>query len=156
MEEKEILNFKIGLSGTSETKKPQVTIKVNDISYFDGFLTAEKDITEYIEFSAEVPEGSHNLKIMFHNKQDQDVIKDENDNIIGDFLLNIDSVEIDEIDLGNLKWSASTYEPIYSPFFKDENQRKITKINNCINLGWNGTWSLAFTSPFYFWLLENI
>jgi hypothetical protein len=156
MDDKESLNFKIGLSGTSSYKKPQVVIKVNDVEYFNGFLSADKDVTEYIEFSAEIVEGSHELQIMFCNKEDSDTVKDDNGTIIDDFLLNIDSIEIDEIDLGILKWSISNYRPIYSPSFIDVNQRKITDVKNCVNLGWNGTWSLPFTSPFYVWLLENI
>ena len=156
MDDKESLNFKIGLSGTSSNKKPLVIIKVNETEYFNGFLTADKGVTEYIEFSAEINEGSHELHIIFCNKEDSDTVKDHTDQIVDDFLLNIDSIEIDEIDLGILKWTISNYRPVYSPNFADLTQRQITDVKNCVNLGWNGTWSLPFTSPFYVWLLENI
>jgi len=64
-----------------------------------------------------------------------------------DMLLHIRSIEIDEIDLGNLLWSKSQY-------VGDDVTRPV--LDNCVDLGWNGTWTLAFASPFYIWLLENI
>jgi hypothetical protein len=67
--------------------------------------------------------------------------------IVKDMLLNVVSVEIDEIDIGHLLHSKST-------FTGDDPTRPV--LSNCVNLGWNGTWKLTFTSPFYIWLLENI
>ena len=62
-------------------------------------------------------------------------------------LLNIDSIEIDEIDISELKWSASE-------FVADDPNRPT--LQECVNLGWNGSYQLKFTSPFYLWLLENM
>ena len=56
-------------------------------------------------------------------------------------------MEIDEVDLGMLIYSKSV-------FTGDDPDRPV--LDNCINLGWNGTWMLSFESPFYIWLLENI
>jgi hypothetical protein len=67
---------------------------------------------------------------------------------------------IDEIDLDVLKWTHSIYEPKYPKHYIIKAQSQGTTLEktlkNCINLGWNGTWKLPFTSPFYVWLLENI
>ena len=75
-------------------------------------------------------------------------------------LLNIESIEVDEIDLRQMLWTHSEYKPQYPlSYVKEQKKQGIlledTK-KNCVNLGWNGSWSISFTSPFYIWLLENI
>jgi hypothetical protein len=67
-------------------------------------------------------------------------------------LLNIDDIVIDDISLGHLLWSAD-----YLLDHPQEYQgQTITKLDNCVNLGWNGTYVINFTSPFYVWLLEKL
>jgi hypothetical protein len=34
--------------------------------------------------------------------------------------------------------------------------KEIDHLDNCVNLGWNGTYTLKFASPFYIWLLEKL
>jgi hypothetical protein len=100
-----------------------------------------------IEFSADVlEEQEHCLEIRLENKTNSDTIA-RGDEIVKDMLLNIDSIEIDEIDLGEVKWNKSE-------FVADDPNRPTLK--NCVNLGWNGSYQLKFTSPFYLWLLENM
>ena len=67
-------------------------------------------------------------------------------------LLNIDDITIDDISLGNLLWSAEYLLDTPQTY----NGQTITKLDSCVNLGWNGSYSLKFTSPFYLWLLENM
>jgi len=160
MTEQEILNFKIGLSGTSLNKQPLFKICVNDVEYVNRTLSKPPNETEYFEFNATVSEGECNLTIIFLNKQNVDTIKNHQGTIISDFLLNIDSIEIDDIDIGSLKWSLSDYQPEY-PEEYIQTQRNLgidlqKSIRNCVNLGWNGRWILSFHCPFYIWLLENI
>ena len=98
--------------------------------------------------------------IEFLNKTSMDTVKGDNDQIVSDLLLNIDSVEIDEIELGTIKWTHSDYQPLYPKDYaeiqlKNGNELQ-SNIKDCVNLGWNGKWILPFTSPFYIWLLENI
>ena len=156
--EKENLHFRIGLSGTGK-KLPEFKISIRDKEYVHGTLVANNTV-EHFEFDAEIVEGAHSLDIAFLNKTVQDTRLDTNGNIVEDLLLNIDSIEIDEIDIGSLKWTASNYTPIYPDSYKKHvlstGQEIETELKNCVNLGWNGTWSLPFTSPFYSWLLENI
>jgi hypothetical protein len=94
---------------------------------------------------------THILQIRLANKTDYDVVKDssdtENFNIVKDMLLNIDSICIDDIDIAHLMWSESE-------FVGDDPNRPILK--KCVNLGWNGTYVLEFTTPFYLWLLEKM
>jgi predicted AlkP superfamily phosphohydrolase/phosphomutase len=148
MADTEKLHFKIGLSGTYWDKHPIYTILVNDKIAITGKIDAESDVTEFIEFDQEIEEGTSTLSIRLENKENSDVVQNEDKTtIVKDLLLNIVSVEIDEIDLGHLIHSKST-------FTGDEGDRPV--LTKCVNLGWNGTWTLTFDSPFYIWLLENI
>jgi hypothetical protein len=149
MLDSEKLHFKIGVSGTFWGKRPIYSILIDDQVIIDH--QAVYDSVPYIEFDHELTEGAHELRIRFENKTDSDVVKDSDDpvnfKIIKDMLLNIDSVEIDDVALGNLTFT-------HSKFVADDTTRP--ELKHCINLGWNGTWILPFESPFYIWLLETI
>ena len=158
---KEKLKFKIGLSGTHPEKQAQYRIGVSGKGKVFGVLNVPTGETEYIEFEAELPEGDHTLDIEFLNKGFGDTVLDEHGEIISDMLLNIDSIEIDEIDLGPLKWTLSQYRPIYPKDYvqnviKETGAEPKEVVESCVNMGWNGKWSLPFQSPFYIWLLENL
>ena len=140
----ETLTFKIGLSGTFFNNVPAYSILLNGIKHASGKVLAE---TKFIDFSANIEEDQeHVLEIRLENKTSRDTIT-ENGEIIKDTLLNIDSIAIDDIELGDLKWSMSE-------FVGDDPARPI--LQRCVNLGWNGSYRLKFTSPFYLWLLENM
>jgi hypothetical protein len=160
MDDKEILAFKIGLSGTSDKKQTEFKISINGNTVVHSKLTKQPNDTEYFEFTHEISEGDNTLEISLLNKGFGDTVIDQQGNIVSDMLLNIDSVEIDEIDLGSLKWTLSSYEPVYPERYRAEAKKRgeelSSSVKNCVNLGWNGTWKLPFTSPFYIWLLENI
>jgi hypothetical protein len=147
--ELENLKFKIGLSGTYWGKKPHYSIWVNDSKYAEEQITLPSDQIFYIEFQADCTEESENfLKIKLENKEDSDTVENsEKTKILKDMLLNIHSIEIDDIALDQLMWSMSQFLP-------DDPKRPI--LNNCVNLGWNGSYVLKFTSPFYLWLLESM
>jgi len=104
-----------------------------------------------VAFEHTVDEGPHTLKIRLENKTISDTVI-ENGEVVKDMLLNIDDITIDEISLGNLLWSAE--------YILDEKQtykgQEIDHLDGCVNLGWNGTYTLKFTSPFYIWLLEKL
>lgn len=156
----EVLHFKIGLSRSSESKIVEFSILINDQVVVDSTLSGQKNSTEYFEFDSELNEGLCSLIVEFKNKSISDTILDANGNIIEDLLLNIDSIEVDEIDLGTLLWTASEYNPKYPAHYKIKMQaegKDLSKpMKNCVNLGWNGQWVLPFSSPFYIWLLENL
>lgn len=157
--EQETLRFKIGLSGSSK-KQPNIRISINDQEKVTEQLVVARNTTQYFEFDATVYEGDCSLSIEMLNKTTSDTVLDSDGNIIEDLLLNIESIEIDEINLGSLLWTESDYRPDYPVQYQIEmrNQGKDlpVSVKNCVNLGWNGTWKLPFTSPFYVWLLENI
>jgi hypothetical protein len=155
----EKIHFKIELSGTYWDKKPHFTISVNDTEYVNAFITKESDEREFIEFDCEVDEdANHLLKIRLDNKEDGDVVKDdplakENFIIVKDMLLNIHSIEADDIELNNLHQMLGTYKYDVPQDFPEPGS---TEIQYCVNFGVNGTYELEFSSPFYLWLLEKI
>lgn len=154
--DKETLRFKIGLSGTSEQKHPEFLIAVDGNTFIKGALSQSPNVTEYFEFDVSLTEEPHELQISLLNKLSTDTVKDTTGNIVGDLLLNIDSIEIDDIDLGTLLWTASIYNPIYPESYIDQEQKNVKDVLNCVHLGWNGVWRLPFVCPFYIWLLENL
>lgn len=151
----ENLHFKLGLSGTSPLKNPEFKISLNDNVLYHGQLKAPNEI-EYFEFDVGIEQENNFFNIELLNKTSDDTIKDDSGNITQDMLLCIKSLEIDEISIDHLMWSNSFYYPIYPNDYVDEQQKSISEVRNCVDLGWNGTWKFPFTSPFYIWLLENI
>jgi hypothetical protein len=147
--QEEKLSFVVTLSGTFWDRRPQFSI------WFDDHVVAQSEIAspaqQIVNFERDVLEGDHTLKIRLENKTDADTIT-ENGAVIKDMLLNIDDITIDDISLGNLLWSAE-----YILDRPQEYQGKtIDHLDSCVNLGWNGTYVLKFTSPFYIWLLEKL
>lgn len=144
----ETLKFKIGLSGTYWDKKPAYSILIDGVEQVSAIIDVESDSVFYQEFTADLTEEQHTLTIRLDNKTNDDTVQnDDKTDIIKDMLLNIVSIEIDDIELGILKWSESE-------FIADNPANP--NIKECVNLGWNGAYTLKFTSPFYLWLLENM
>ena len=146
------MNFKLTLAGTYWDRKPEFSVLLNDEIVVTQSVTAVSGESFEIHFDKEVPEGPLVLKVRFENKQDSDVLKDQyndpnNFKIIGDMLLHIRDLSIDDIQLDNILWSKSLYIP---------DDTKNPPIEYCVDLGWKGTWQLEMASPFYLWLLENI
>jgi hypothetical protein len=134
---------------------------INDTPISSGTIQGACDQVEYIEFDYdfEVADDSNSqkLQIRLENKEDSDVVKDNYETpdfkIIKDMLLNIISVEIDGIELGNLIWSHSRFSLDRPIVLNNEVKKELLK---CTNLGMNGTYILEFSVPFYIWLLENL
>lgn len=160
MSNQETLHFKIGLSSSSDKKQPEFNVYVNGELLVHDHVKSKKYETEYFEFFTNVAEGDCTLAIELKNKSIYDTVIDNDGKIIDDLLLNIDSIEIEEIDLGSLLWTASDYRPNYPQSYVTamlaQGKELAPSVKNCVNLGWNGKWILPFQSPFYIWLLENI
>lgn len=155
MSETESITFVIGLSGTYwGDKTPEYSIALNGKEYARGFITAPSGVKETFTFTAELVEGPHRLEIGFLNKDpNTDVIKNEDGTIAKDILLNVESIEIDEIDIAHLLYTKSYYDLVKKQIYKGT----ITnRIESCVHLGFVGTYCIEFSSPFYIWLLENL
>ena len=149
----DILTFKIGLSGTYWNKRPQYSIMLNDVKYQADTVQTASDETFYVQFSAELDTGiDHVLKVRLENKTPLDTVVQDGA-IVSDMLLNIVSIEVDDIDLGAILWTHSHY---YTDHPHKVNDQIVTHLDRCVNLGWNGSYQLKFDTPFYIWLLENI
>jgi hypothetical protein len=145
----EQLNFVVTLSGTFWDKKPQFSIWVDNHRVVASEISSSAQ--QPIKFTRDLDEGPHSLNIRLENKNREDTVV-ENGEIVKDMLLNIDDITIDDISLGNLLWSAE-----YKFDVAQECQGKeIDHLDGCVNLGWNGTYVLKFSSPFYIWLLEKL
>ena len=145
----ESLNFAITLSGTFWNKRPQFSIWINEQVVVQSELPDQHPHT--FEFSRTVQHGLVSVKIRLENKtaHDTQVI---DGNIINDMLLNVNDITINNLSLGELLWSAEYH--LDTP--QEYQGKTITQLDHCINLGWNGTYILKFSSPFYIWLLEKL
>lgn len=145
----ETLSFRIGLSGTYWDKKPEFSVLVNDVEMASGSINGPSGQIQYVGFTYEFDQNSNNkLQIRLNNKSDLDVIQnDDCTEIVKDMLLNVESIEVDEINLSQLLWSHSKFVP---------DDSSLPTLKKCVNIGWNGTYVLEFTSSFYLWLLENM
>lgn len=144
----EKLKFKIGISGLYWDKKPQYSIRINDIEVVNSFIKSSSHVVDYVEFEFDVVEDQEFiLDIYLLNKTIQDTVLDSDGKILKDMILNIESIEIDGIELEYLKWSESKFYPL-------ESERPV--LVKCLNLGWNGNYRIEISSPFYLWLLEKM
>ena len=141
----EFVEIKINLSAMGwEDRFPGAKIYIADRLIFDKIISN----TEQIDWTGDLVDGEHKIIVEMYNKHEGDTVISDDNNIVNDVVLNIDNVIIDEVELGSLVWSASTYYP------SDENSPE--SLNNCVNLGWNGSWELPFSAPTYLWLLDNL
>ena len=156
----EKLKFKLELYATMWDKPPVAEILINDKSYFKDDITATEDKPQVIEFEHEVEEGvDYELIIKRSGKVNNQTVVNDKGDLLKDQLLNIKSIEIDEIDIG-----ALVYEGIYTPEYPEPwatQQREAgtelkESFKNVTQIGHNGTWRFKFSSPFYMWLLENL
>jgi|TARA_R110000782_G_scaffold41706_1_gene95374 hypothetical protein len=156
----EKLKFKLELHATMWDRPPHAEILINDKSYFNGDITGTEQKPNVIEFEHECTEGqAYNFIIKRSGKRRNETIVNDKGDILKDQLLNIKSIEIDEIDIG-----ALVYEGIYQPQYPEPwaTQQKQDGIDlpktfkNVTQMGHNGTWTFSFESPFYMWLLENL
>ena len=156
----EKLKFKLELHATMWDKPPVAEILINDKSYFNDDITGTEDKPQVIEFEHEFDEGKeYELVIKRSGKTvSQTVVNDKGD-ILNDQLLNIKSIEIDEIDIGSLVFEG-IYTPEYPEPWAAQQRESGTELQesfkNVTQMGHNGTWQFKFASPFYMWLLENL
>jgi len=148
MADKELVHVKLGISGTYWAKRPQYRVEFNDVVMYQGEIAGASDAVEYLEFDCEYASDEAVLRVCLTNKTNSDTVENADKTaIVQDMLLNIVSLEIDEIDLGNLIRESTE-------FVAEDAARPTLK--QCVNLGWNGAWCLRWSNPFYIWLLENI
>ena len=156
----EKLKFKIELFATMWMKAPHVEIIVADKSYFKGDITSTEDNPTLIEFEADLEEDKkYDLIINRSGKGVNQTIVNEKGDILKDQMLHIKRIEIDEIDLGALVFTA-LYTPQYPEPWATQQAEAGKELKeaftNVTQMGHNGEWKFSFSTPFYMWLLENL
>jgi hypothetical protein len=146
----ESLEFSVTVSGTYWDKKPQFSIWLDDNVIIQTEISSESPQTH--KFTHTIDEGEHVLRIKLENKTDRDTVIVDG-TVSKDMLLNIVDITIDDIALDQLLWSESTF--LLDKPHKYQNNT-ITQLDHCVNLGWNGSYTFKFSSPFYIWLLEKL
>jgi len=155
----EKLKFKLELYATMWDKPPVANIKINEKSYFNEEIASTDDKPTIIEFEHELEEGkSYNLIIdRLGKSKNQTIVEDGK--VVKDQLLHIKSIDIDEISIGSLVYEG-VYKPEYPKLWATQQAKAGNKLpetlKNVTEMGYNGTWTFTFTSPFYMWLLENL
>ena len=156
----EKLKVKLELYATYWNEPPVAAILINGESQYRSEITGTEKEPTIIEFEKEINEGEkQNLTISRSGKDAKQTVLNSKGEIEKDQLLHIKSIEIDEIDIGGL-----VYEGVYKPEYPEPwHSQQVSAGNtpeksfkNVTAMGHNGTWTLAFESPFYMWLLENL
>ena len=156
----EKLKFKLELYATYWDKPPAVDVYINDEEHYSNDVLGTEKNPTLIEFEQSLPaDQKYKLILKRHNKDKKQCIIDSTGKIVKDQLLHIKSLEIDEIDIGDL-----VYEGVYTPQYPEPwytQQVKDNKIppktfKNVTVMGHNGSWEFEFSAPFYMWLLENL
>jgi hypothetical protein len=156
----EKLKFKIELYATMWDKAPHAEISVGGTTYFNGNIDTSEQKPTLIEFEADLEENQdHALSIKRSGKYKNQTIVNDKGDILKDQLLHVKFIEVDGIDIGNLLLEGE-YAPDYpEPWATQQasSGKELPKsYKNVTALGFNGTWTFKFSSPFYMWLLENL
>lgn len=146
----ESLEFSVTVSGTYWDKKPQFSIWLDDAVIIQTEISSEAPQTH--KFTHTIDDGEHVLRIKLENKTDSDTVVVDG-TVSKDMVLNIEDITIDDIALNQLLWSESIFL-LDKP--QESQGEQIFLLDNCVNLGWNGSYTLKFSSPFYIWLLEKL
>lgn len=144
----EPVEISISLSSSFWKTAPKTKVFIDETLIFDGTVSEIKTIN----WSGDLIEGKHKIVIELYDKDKYQTVMEDNV-IVKDQLLNIDTITFDDIDIGYLKHSLSKYYPDKN-HYTDNSVPEI--INDCVNLGYNGKWEIEFNTPIYIWLLENI
>lgn len=118
----------------------------------DRLLWATDHVTKTtpLTFDIEEDDAEHVLRFVMTNKTDKHTTIDETGKITTDARLTVTDLAFDEIQLKQIFIEKSIYTHDFNGTKDLVNQRFYGE------MGCNGTVSLAFSSPIYLWLLENM
>lgn len=153
---KETIRFSIGFVSEFWDKPPMVDISIDHILQISSVLDQP---AQTIVFDSDINFGSnHVLSIKRHNKS-VDQCRVDSDGKQQDQFCSIKKVCIDGIDVQNLIWHRSWFEPDYpEPWAQSQRDAGIVLESKVIGETWlshNGTWFFEFTSPFYKFLISQ-
>jgi hypothetical protein len=138
--------LKLDIELTVERRLGDPRIKI----IIDDYLTlASGPAQDHYSFNVNIPDESHNLKIIHYGKTVTDHVLDDQGKILIDKHVEIKSIAMDDIKLNKELWTGKFF-PVYMHKSKDE------PYFICPNLylGHNGTWLLDFATPVTNWLIN--
>lgn len=148
----ERLLIKLGISGTFWDRRPEYRVTFNGKPMAHAHVQASTGVTEYIEFTAEYSTDAAVLTVELLNKRPTDTVENvDKTAIVQDMTLDIVELEIDDINMTPLLHTVSEYRPVYPEHYTGE-----PVLRDCVTLGWNGSWSITWSNPYYLWLLEHL
>ena len=142
----EELDFEIKLLSNTIDNCPSIKIGIDSTEYFNGEVLGEQTV----KFSASVLDN-FNLNIDYAGNNPADLILNEQGMPINAVTVTVDSVKIEGIDVTEIAYN-------HSKFNIDPNEKYIEdyQLEECMELGPRGVWTMPIQSPVYIWILENL
>tara|TARA_R110000822_G_scaffold263234_2_gene387539 strand:+ start:571 stop:1002 length:432 start_codon:yes stop_codon:yes gene_type:complete len=142
----EELDFEIKLLSNTIDNCPSIKIGIDSTEYFNGEVLGEQTV----KFSASVLDN-FNLNIDYAGNNPADLILNEQGMPINSVIVTVDSVKIEGIDVTQMAYN-------HSKFNIDPNEKYIEdyQLEECMELGPRGVWTMPMQSPVYIWILENL
>jgi hypothetical protein len=142
----EELDFEIKLLSNTIDNCPSIKIGIDSTEYFNGEVLGEQTV----KFSASVLDN-FNLNIDYAGNNPADLILNEQGMPINSVIVTVDSVKIEGIDVTEIAFN-------HSKFNIDPNEKYIEdyQLEECMELGPRGVWTMPMQSPVYIWILENL
>lgn len=152
---KETIKFQMEFESHFWDRSPELRIFVDDKEMFHGFAD-QKHFS--VNFICKLDFGLHTLKIQRTNKTDDQCVTLDNGTTKDQYII-LEKLTIDDINVQNLIWHRSWYEPDYPSNWKKQ-QIKLgnvleEKIPGEVWLSHNGIWYFKFTSPFYKFVIDQ-
>lgn len=139
------MKLDIGLNVERRLGDPLIKIIIDD------YLTlADGPAQDSYTFDINIPDESHDLKIIHYGKTPEDHQYDATGRVTVDKHVEIVSIAMDDVPLQDELWLGKFF-PVYMHKADDE------PYSICPNLylGHNGTWQLEFATPARLWLINR-
>ncbi len=142
----ELIEFKFLFSSTYWHSPPQIEILIDNKVYYNDMLC---DDLNTVKFITRLDFTDHKLQILRTGKTIE-----ESRQVDGEWetqSCSLENLSVNGIDLRNILWSKSKFVPMY-----DHTQSGDAVIDGECIFGYNGTWQLNFTSPFYQYIVNCV
>jgi hypothetical protein len=153
---KEKIKFNFNFTSEFWDLPPMVDILINQQIMWTGAIAEKKQAVVF--FSELDLNKNYILEIRRYNKDDTQC-KISDDGVVKDQYLIVDDVIIDDINIQNLIWHNSWFEPVYPETWALEQTKKGIELEKKVPgetwLSHNGTWYFKFTSPFYKFVINQ-
>jgi len=136
------LRMNVWLTPRISVDPPEIEVQFNGNQIYQGTLTT----TSCFKIDRHLPAGSQEFTIKFTNKKDTDTTETADKAVI------VDRVEFNDINSPRFAW-AGVYQPDYpEPWYSQQTVAPKPLLKSHTYLGWNGQWTLTFTTPIFTWI----